>query len=167
MRISTARDHKPGSRWVRITNFVMPNASAIHGSPLTDPRKKPIPENCGYQINWHVPIDDDNHWKYVIGHRFDGPVDNDFMMGNFDDVDENFYIPLTRETVKQDRNEMKYASSRDSARASSCTINASPKCRARSWIARTNTWAHRSRGDRDAQAAPASRSKTLPPGTIR
>ena len=111
IRISTARDHKPGSRWVRITNFVMPNASAIHGSPLTDPRKEPIPENCGYQINWHVPIDDHNHWKYVIGHRFDGPVDNDYMMGNFDDVDENFYTPLTRENrYKQDRNEMKTVS---------------------------------------------------------
>jgi hypothetical protein len=35
----------------------MPNASAIHGGPLSDPRTNAIAENCGYQINWHVPID--------------------------------------------------------------------------------------------------------------
>jgi phthalate 4,5-dioxygenase oxygenase subunit len=108
VRISTVRAHKPGRRWARITNFVMPNASAIHGSPLTNPRTEPISENCGYQINWHVPIDDGNHWKYVIGHRFDGPVDVDFMMSNFTDVDEHFFIPLTRDNrYKQNRAEMK------------------------------------------------------------
>jgi phthalate 4,5-dioxygenase oxygenase subunit len=111
LRISTAREHKPGYRWVRITNFVMPNASAIHGSPLTNPRSNPISENCGYQMNWHVPIDDGNHWKFVIGHRFDGPVDFDFMMTNFEDVNADYYLPLTRENrYKQNRPEMKAVS---------------------------------------------------------
>lgn len=108
VRIRTIRDHRPGHRWARITNFVMPNASAIHGSPLTNPRTDRISENSGYQINWHVPIDDANHWKFVVAHRFDGPVDFDFMMGNFADVDEHYYIPLTRENrYRQNRQEMK------------------------------------------------------------
>ena len=111
LRISTARAHKPGRRWVRITNFVMPNASAIHGSPLTNPRANPVPENCGYQMNWHVPIDDGNHWKYVIAHRFDGPVDQDFMMSNFADVTAEYFMPLTRKNrYKQNRPEMKAVS---------------------------------------------------------
>ena len=111
LRISTAREHKAGRRWVRITNFVMPNACAIHGSPLTNPRTDPISENCGYQINWHVPIDDTSHWKYVVAHRFDGPVDADYMMTNFKDVTEDYFLPLTRENrFKQNRAEMKHMS---------------------------------------------------------
>jgi phenylpropionate dioxygenase-like ring-hydroxylating dioxygenase large terminal subunit len=108
LRIHTARAYKPGRRWVRITNFVMPNASAIHGSPLTNPRNQRISENCGYQINWHVPIDDGNHWKYVIAHRFDGPVDREFQMAGFDQVTPDFMLPRGRENrFKQDRAEMK------------------------------------------------------------
>ena len=108
LRISTARAHKPGSRWVRITNFVMPNGSAIHGSPVTNPRTDPVPENCAYQINWHVPIDDGNHWKYVVAHRFDGPVDTPFMLSAFTEVGSDFTVAYNRENrYRQNRAEMK------------------------------------------------------------
>jgi phthalate 4,5-dioxygenase len=108
LRIVSARTNRPGHRWVRITNFLMPNAAAIHGSPLTHPRKNPISENCGYQINWHVPIDDVNHWKYVVAHRFDGPVDKEFLQKGFDSVGADFVLPRNRENLfKQDREEMR------------------------------------------------------------
>lgn len=108
LRISAARDYKPGTRWVRVTNFVMPNTCAIHGSPLTDPRNNPISENCGYQMNWHVPVDDAHHWKYVIAHRFDGPVDKDFMMSAYAEVDADYRIDRTRENrFRQNREEMR------------------------------------------------------------
>lgn len=111
LRITTARENAPGRRWVRISNFIMPNTCAIHGSPLTNPKTDPISENCGYQMNWHVPIDDENHWKFVVAHRFDGAVDFDFMMTNFRDVTADYFLPLNRENrFKQNRADMKSAS---------------------------------------------------------
>jgi phenylpropionate dioxygenase-like ring-hydroxylating dioxygenase large terminal subunit len=108
LRILTARPHKPGKRFVRITHFVMPNASAIHGSPLVDPAKERVPDNSGYQINWHVPIDDRTHWKYVISHRFDGPVDHDFQARNYRELGPDYRVPRGRDNrYRQDRREMK------------------------------------------------------------
>ena len=107
LRIISSRASQPGRRWVRITNFLMPNAAAIHGSPLTNPRTNPISENCGYQINWHVPIDDVNHWKYVVAHRFDGPVDVEFLQRGFGSIGPDFVMPRNRANdFMQDREEM-------------------------------------------------------------
>ncbi len=108
LRINSARAFKEGTRWVRLTNFLMPNAAAIQGSPVLDPRKQPISPNCYYQINWHVPIDDHTHWKYVISHRFDGPVDPEFLMSSYDQVGPDFRVPRTRANrFNQDREEMR------------------------------------------------------------
>lgn len=49
VRIFSVRNAAPGQKYVRVTNFVYPNAFAI---PL--------------QGGWHVPIDDASHWKYQV-----------------------------------------------------------------------------------------------------
>lgn len=49
--------------FVHINVFLMPNLTAIGGS------------DHGYNINWHVPIDDTHHWKFWFGYRDDKPVD--------------------------------------------------------------------------------------------
>ncbi len=49
-----------------LTDFVMPNFTAFPGVPRGID---------GYMVNWHVPIDDTNHWKYTFIFNRDKPVD--------------------------------------------------------------------------------------------
>ena len=56
VRIYTTRDAGADKRYLRVTNFVMPNLSAFGGSTVGD----------GYAVHWHVPIDDRHHWKYIF-----------------------------------------------------------------------------------------------------
>jgi nitrite reductase/ring-hydroxylating ferredoxin subunit len=56
LRVHTLRSAGENGYYLRVTNFVMPNLSAFPGGSLTG----------GYTVNWHVPIDDYNHWGYKI-----------------------------------------------------------------------------------------------------
>jgi phthalate 4,5-dioxygenase len=56
LRIYTIRGAGSGKKYLRITNFIMPNLSAFGGSTVGE----------GYAVHWHVPIDDVSHWKYVF-----------------------------------------------------------------------------------------------------
>jgi phthalate 4,5-dioxygenase oxygenase subunit len=56
LRIYTLRAAGSDKRYLRVTNFVMPNLSAFGGSTIGE----------GYAVHWHVPIDDMSHWKYVF-----------------------------------------------------------------------------------------------------
>ena len=56
LRICTLRDAEAGARYLRITNFIMPNLAAFGGSTVGE----------GYAVHWHVPIDDNAHWKYIF-----------------------------------------------------------------------------------------------------
>jgi phenylpropionate dioxygenase-like ring-hydroxylating dioxygenase large terminal subunit len=68
-----------GGRYVRITNFIMPNNSSFQGGPVVDPAVERIDDNSAYQQHWHVPIDNESHWKYQVYYRLDGPVDKAFL----------------------------------------------------------------------------------------
>jgi phthalate 4,5-dioxygenase len=52
-----------------MTEFVLPNLTAFFG------------EQYGiegtYSVNWHVPIDDEHHWKYTFIFSRKGPIDRD------------------------------------------------------------------------------------------
>jgi phthalate 4,5-dioxygenase len=63
LRIYTARSANPDQTYIRITNFVMPNLCAIGGGTGGD----------GFQVDWHVPIDDTHHWKYTMAFRRSAP----------------------------------------------------------------------------------------------
>jgi phenylpropionate dioxygenase-like ring-hydroxylating dioxygenase large terminal subunit len=56
LRIYTMRAAAADKRYLRTTNFIMPNLSAFGGSTVGD----------GYAVHWHVPIDDVSHWKYIF-----------------------------------------------------------------------------------------------------
>jgi len=56
LRVYTVRGAGSEKRYLRITNFIMPNLSAFGGSTVGE----------GYAVHWHVPIDDTSHWKYVF-----------------------------------------------------------------------------------------------------
>jgi phthalate 4,5-dioxygenase len=68
LRIYTLRNAGRDKRYMRITNFVMPNLSVFGGSTV----------GAGYSIHWHVPIDDTHHWKYIFAFSREKPLD-DFM----------------------------------------------------------------------------------------
>jgi phthalate 4,5-dioxygenase oxygenase subunit len=92
MRIYAIRDVGEEKRYVRITNFIMPNNSSFGGSSVVDPAIEKLPENTFYHFHWHVPIDDYNHWKYRISYRIDGPLDKaycDSLIAD-GDMDEHF-----------------------------------------------------------------------------
>lgn len=65
LRIYTTRDASADKRYLRVTNFVMPNLSAFGGSTVGE----------GYAVHWHVPIDDHHHWKYIFAFSRTSPLD--------------------------------------------------------------------------------------------
>lgn len=65
LRIYTTRDASADKRYLRVTNFVMPNLSAFGGSTVGE----------GYAAHWHVPIDDHHHWKYIFAFSRTSPLD--------------------------------------------------------------------------------------------
>jgi phthalate 4,5-dioxygenase oxygenase subunit len=57
MRIFTQRKADGGRTYLRVTNFVFPNLAFFSGH---DARYG----EGGYTAHWHVPIDDETHWRY-------------------------------------------------------------------------------------------------------
>lgn len=100
LRTYSARHASEDELYVRISNFVMPNGSAFDGSPLVDPKTRPPIQNEGYQAHWHVPIDDEHHYKYVIAHRYDGPVDREYLER---EVKGNLDVQYARPPSKENR----------------------------------------------------------------
>jgi hypothetical protein len=58
LRIYSVRKSGEDRKYVRITNFLLPNKTAIVGN------EGRIGE--GYTTNWHVPVDDDFHMRFDI-----------------------------------------------------------------------------------------------------
>jgi phenylpropionate dioxygenase-like ring-hydroxylating dioxygenase large terminal subunit len=59
-------------RYLRITNFIMPNSCAINGNEADLG-----PGGCG--MSWNVPIDDLHHWRYSFTFHAKGPLPKDMM----------------------------------------------------------------------------------------
>jgi hypothetical protein len=64
LRISTLRPFGDKA-YLRVSNFVMPNLCAVPGET----------QGAGYLVNWHVPIDDEHHWKFMIVFSRQAPLD--------------------------------------------------------------------------------------------
>jgi hypothetical protein len=54
-----------GRTFFRVTNFVFPNKATIPGPMSGD----------GYNLYWHVPIDDTHHWRYDFVFRRSAPME--------------------------------------------------------------------------------------------
>jgi phenylpropionate dioxygenase-like ring-hydroxylating dioxygenase large terminal subunit len=98
LRIFTLRDVGRDKRYLRVTNFVMPNLAAFGGSTV----------GAGYSVHWHVPIDDTSHWKYIFAFSREKPLD-DFIRSR-SRVELTADYRLTRNAANrylQDRHSMK------------------------------------------------------------
>jgi phthalate 4,5-dioxygenase len=80
LRVYASRKIGDDKKYMRVSNFIMPNCSAFDGGPLNDPAKTGPKPNIGYWMHWHVPIDDTHHWKYQIGYCYNEPIDVDFQL---------------------------------------------------------------------------------------
>ena len=95
VRIYAIRPLDAERNFIKITNFIYPNLSAITGHP------------DGYSINWHVPVDDTHHWKYNLTFRRTQPVSGrERGQGRTADTG---YVPLRTKANRflQDRESMK------------------------------------------------------------
>ena len=68
VRLSRTCSAGPDQKYVRIFCYMLPNLTAFPGGPQG-------PE--GYSVNWHVPVDDTHHWKYIFSFSRERPVDRD------------------------------------------------------------------------------------------
>lgn len=99
VRIYTIRDTGNGTSYVRTSNFVMPNLAAFPGETQGD----------GYSVNWHVPITDTSHWKYLFTFVESQPLDRERMAQNYySQMGERYYLKRNKANrYLQDRDEMK------------------------------------------------------------
>ena len=101
MRICSARASGDGQRYVRITNYLFPNAGIFAGVELRyGPR--------GYSVHWHVPIDDESHWKFEFFYHPDHPFDKDDLRAKIAAEVTPDYRPMRSRANRylQDRAEM-------------------------------------------------------------
>jgi phthalate 4,5-dioxygenase oxygenase subunit len=98
LRIYTMRGAAADKSYLRITNFIFPNAGAFGGSTIGE----------GYSVHWHVPIDDASHWKYIFMFSRERPLSQELR--NWSRVELNSDYTLTRNAAnrfQQDRAAMK------------------------------------------------------------
>ena len=88
-----------GKQWVKILNFVMPNLCFVPGEMGKD----------GYNINWHVPIDDTRHWKWMITFSRSCPIDKEAFRVRYQEAVTPGYRPIRNQENRylQDREQMK------------------------------------------------------------
>ena len=95
-RESSGRNKKS----VGISNFILPNLCAVQGGPA--------PAGDGYLINWHVPIDDEHHWRYSIAFKRSGPLDPELGRRRTAMLTPDYHFIQNRSNrYLQDREEMK------------------------------------------------------------
>jgi phthalate 4,5-dioxygenase len=89
-----------GGRYVRVTNFIMPNKVSVVGN------EGRVGE--GYTIHWHVPVDDENHVRFDFFFNRVRPVARERYEQEFaSELIENRYRRNKRNRYLQDRELMK------------------------------------------------------------
>jgi phthalate 4,5-dioxygenase len=78
IRIFSIRKTEEDRTFFRVTNFILPNLATIPGPMSGD----------GYNLYWHVPIDDTHHWRYDIVFRRSAPMDEKDIQRNQEILDE-------------------------------------------------------------------------------
>jgi len=98
VRIFTVRHIEDERIYFRTSNFIMPNFSTFPGQTAAE----------GYSVNWHVPIDDDNHWKFVIVFSRKRALDRSTMLRGRDELQPDYRMIRSKANrYLQDRASMK------------------------------------------------------------
>lgn len=98
VRIFTVRNIEDDKIYFRTSNFIMPNFSTFPGQTAAE----------GYSVNWHVPIDDFTHWKFVIVFSRERPLAREMMLRGRDELDAGYHMVRNKgNRYLQDRESMK------------------------------------------------------------
>jgi hypothetical protein len=98
LRIYTVRKVGADKFYLRVTNFIYPNLSAFPAQTGAE----------GYNVNWHVPIDDTHHWKYAFVFSREKPLDTGLISrGRAEMTPDYRLIRNNANRYLQDRESMK------------------------------------------------------------
>jgi len=98
VRIFSIRNIDGDKIYFRTSNFIMPNFSTFPGQTAAE----------GYSVNWHVPIDDHNHWKFVIVFSRKRGLERALMLRGRDELQADYHMIRTKANrYLQDRASMK------------------------------------------------------------
>lgn len=93
----------PEGEYLKVQTFFLPNAAVVVGATAG---------KDGFQIHFHVPINDVSHWKFILVHKNVGVLDKAAvqraLLGDDDELTPD-YVPLRgpENRYRQDRVEMK------------------------------------------------------------
>lgn len=82
VRIFTIRNIEDDKIYFRTSNFIMPNFSTFPGQTAAE----------GYSVNWHVPIDDTSHWKFVIVFSRKRALERQLMVRGRDELKPDYHM---------------------------------------------------------------------------
>jgi phenylpropionate dioxygenase-like ring-hydroxylating dioxygenase large terminal subunit len=98
VRIYTTRKQPGDKVYLRVSYFILPNLSAFPGQTGGE----------GYSVNWHVPIDDTHHWKYMFVFSREAPLDKAVIQRERSELTPDFrLLRNTSNRFMQDREAMK------------------------------------------------------------
>ena len=98
LRIFTVRNIEDEQIYVRTSNFIMPNFTAFPGQTAPS----------GYSVNWHVPIDDTSHWKFVIIFDREKPLQKELIQRGRNELTPDYHLTRTGSNrYMQDRASMR------------------------------------------------------------
>ena len=81
LRVCKLRKVPPDRTYIRSCTFIMPNLCAV---PARQEGGR------GYTVNWHVPIDDENHWKYVLIFNRERALDKEAVLRERQATDSSY-----------------------------------------------------------------------------
>lgn len=100
VRIYHTESAGPGTKVVRVMNWVIPNLCAVPGGPS--------PFGDGYLIYWHVPIDDYTSWRYAIAFKRSGPLPKELGERRTSVLTPDYHLKRNKANrYLQDREEMR------------------------------------------------------------
>jgi len=98
VRIYTVRQLENDKAYLRVSYFILPNLSAFPGQTGGE----------GYSVNWHVPIDDDHHWKYTFVYSAGAPLDKKMVERERSELMPDYRLVRNQDNrFMQDRESMK------------------------------------------------------------
>jgi phthalate 4,5-dioxygenase oxygenase subunit len=101
LQVFTLRSAGKGRRFVRVESVLFPNGGA-YGGPAAGP------EYQAYGINWHVPVDDHHHWKFLFIFSNKETLDHAKFKSRMGAVDENYHLVRNKANrFMQDRDQMR------------------------------------------------------------
>jgi nitrite reductase/ring-hydroxylating ferredoxin subunit len=66
IRLVSVWEHAPGENALEVRSYMLPSLAGVPGVGID-----------GYAVHWHVPMDDEHHWRFVIAFRRDGVLSDE------------------------------------------------------------------------------------------